>query len=247
MSITEATTSLDTAWTEQSTITFTTGKLSTIDDCVDEVESKLGRQTISASSVPTLTSVKRWLARAKLELASVRNFTYARRYVYLSLTAGQYRYSMPADYNGGPVRIQDTTNDRSIQVVESAYYDWKYPDPSEETSDDVRIACIKNMELWVAPPPASTDTFEMTYERSGAEVSADDFSWLPEHERFLCCDFAISEAFESVHDFDKATYFRQKWETGIGKVVRSDGRRKWHKQQRALNVFEEARLKGYQS
>lgn len=243
MGITDSGTPITTAWTEQTTAAFTTGVLSTITTCVTEVEAKLKRGTLSATTAPTLTQVNNWLKRAKLELMEDRSYTFTRKYAYADLTAGTYRYSLPPDFNGGEVKVRDITNNAAIPVWLPAHFDTSYPDPSEETNGPVSIACIKNMELWVVPPPSSSDRIELEYSRSGGETTADDFSYLPELERFRCCDFALSHAFESLHQYDVADRFRQYWELGLQKARQADGRRKWGGRQLcALNVWQHASM-----
>ena len=247
MSITDSTTTLDTAWTEQSVVAFSSGVLSTIATCVSEVGSKLKRGTLSASTSPTLTQVQNWLKRAKLELMEFKDYTFARKYAYVDMVAGQYRYSLPDDFNGGNVRLRDTTNDRTIQIWIPEWFDKKYPDVSEFSSNLVEVACIKNMELWVYPPPSGSDRFELEYSRSGAETTADDFSFIPELERFRCCDFALSHAFESLHMFDVADRFKQYWDIGLAKSVKADNRRKrGGRRMCAINVFQEAAALSFQ-
>ena len=97
MTITDSSTSLDTAYTEQSIVAFTTGVLSDVDACVSEVEARLQRGTLGTSTVPTTTQVKNWLTRAKLELAEVRGFTWRRKYATATTVAGTYRYAMPQE------------------------------------------------------------------------------------------------------------------------------------------------------
>jgi len=243
MSITDSTTTLDTAWTEQSIAQFTSGVLSTMATCVTEVEGKLKRGTLSTSTAPTLAQVQNWLKRAKLELFEFKDYSFSRKYAYADLTAGTYRYSLPGDFGGGQVRLRDTTNDRAIPLIWPERFDALYPDPSEETSNEVKVATIKNLELWLAPAPDSSDRVELEYARSGAETTADDFSFLPELERFRCCDFAISHAFESLHMFDVADRFRQYWELGLQKSHKADNRRKQAGRRKcAINVFQEAAL-----
>jgi hypothetical protein len=247
MSITDATTSLDTAWTEASTVTFASGVLDTMAACVTEVESKIKRGTLSASTDPTLTQVQNWLKRAKMELAEAKGFTFNRKYAAVSLTADTYRYSMPPDYNGGAIALRDMTNDRHITIWPENWYNKKFPDPSEETSGEVMVACVKNMELWVVPPPDGADSLELEYDRSGAETTSDDFTWLPEIERFRCCDYAISEAFLSIHMWEQAQLYTQRWISALGKAIRADGKRKWQgKRYQAINVFQEFNAKNYQ-
>ncbi len=96
------------------------------------------------------------------------------------------------------------------------------------------------MELWLGPAPDSADSIELEYDRSGAETTSDDFSWLPEIERFRCCDFAASETFLSLHMWEQAQLYTQRWNQAIGKAVRVDGKRKWKgKRFQAINVFQE--------
>jgi hypothetical protein len=248
MGITDATTSLTATWTEQATVTFNSGTLSSITDCVTEVESKLQRGTLSASSSPTSTQVQQWLIRAKQELAETKGYTWKRRYASVSTVAGTYKYALPPDFNGGRVALKDTTNDRYITLWDAFYFDAKFPDPSEEDNDEPTVGCVKNFELWLAAPPNGVYTLELEYDRSGADNTTTDFSWLPEIERFRCCDYAIAESFESLHMFNIADRYMQKWNMGIGKARRADGKRRWKSMNfQAISFEQEYALKNYQS
>ena len=240
--ITDTTTTVDTAWVENDLFlpTFTAGYLSTQSACVDEVGAKLQRGALSATSTPTDTQVKGWLMRAKLKLMQVRDFSFARKFAYVSTAAAQYRYGMPPDYQGGEVSIRDMTNNYELRVWPRAWYDKAYPDPSEETNYYPRIACVKGMELWLVPPPSGVYTLQMDYSRSGAETTAGDFSWIPEYERWLCCDFATGQSFESLHMWQEADRYLARWEDELKYSVRADGRRKWKvEQMQVINVFQE--------
>jgi hypothetical protein len=224
--ITDSSTTIGTSWTENTLGFFTTGDLSNIAACVTEVESKLKRGTIGTGSTPTTTQIEYWLKRKKMEIAEAFGFSYVRKYAYVTLVAAQYRYSLPPDFDGGKISLVDTTNNRSIRFIDSSLYDQMLPDPSEETSGEVTTACIKNMELWLAPPPAGTYTLQLEYQRSGAETTDDDFSWLPALMRYRCCDGAVAEAFESLHMWEEANLFHGKFEMGMKKAKRADSRRK---------------------
>ena len=263
MTLTEASANLDTAHVELGVVGYTSGTLADEDACVNEVESKLKRGTLSASSKPSLSEVKNWLARAKQELSETRSFTWRRRYTTLDLTAGTYRYSLPPDFGGGSMNIRDKTNDNKINLVKASVFDSAYPDPSEVDSGEILVGCVKGMELWVIPAPSGNDTLELEYKRTGDDAqlaaasssgeilgvdgtaildtdgdallevggssssAAGDFSWLPEIERFRCCDFALWKSFESLGNEIASQFYRQKWNGGLKKSVRSDGKRKW--------------------
>ena len=94
-------------WLEKPTVIFTAGTLSSIDDCVTEVESMIKRGTLSTTTTPSTTQVKRWLIRAKQELAEIKNFTWTRRYSYVTTTVSVWRYGLPSDYHGGDVYLRD--------------------------------------------------------------------------------------------------------------------------------------------
>jgi hypothetical protein len=239
---------LSTTWTEQSIVAFTSGVLSSLADCVAEVESKIKRGTLTASTFPKLAEVEGWLKRGKMELAEAKGFTFDRKYAAVTLVADQYRYALPPDYNGNPMSLRDTTNNRPITIWPEDLYNKFFPDPSAETSGEVMVACIKNMELWVSPPPKSTDSLELEYDRSGAETTADDFTWLPEIERFRVCDFAVSESFLSLHMWEQAQLYTGRWNAALGKAMRADSKRKWKgKQYQAINVFQDFAAKNNQS
>lgn len=227
MSITDATTSVTTAWTEAAVVDFTAATLSNEAACVTEVESKLRVGTLAATTRPTDTEVKRWLGRAKQELAEVKNFTWRRKYASASTAAGTYRYGLPPDFGGGRVSLKDTTNDRYVNLIDEYLFDRRYPDVSAEDNDIPLWGCIKNMELWLSPPPAGVYTLELEYDRSGAETTASDFTFLPEIDRYRCCDFALYESFLSLHNWQAAAEYKTKWEQAIGKAIRADGKRRW--------------------
>lgn len=239
MSIVVASAALDTTWSEFGAVGFTCSTLATVSDCITEVESKLKRGTLSTTTTPSTNQVLTWLIRAKEELAEVRQFSWRRRYATATLTAGTFRYSLPPDYGGGYVKLRDMTNDHTINLISNHQFDILFPDVSEQTSGQVVVGTIKNMELWLSPPPNGSDVFELEYERTGDDVTATDFSWLPEIERFRCCDFATGEAFGSLNDYDRAQFFYNRWEKGLMKAIRSDGKKRWSQMgYRARSVFQ---------
>lgn len=221
--------SLSTTWTENSTVAFTAGTLSTITDCVTEVEDKLKRGTLSTTSSPTSTAVQRWLIRAKEELCEDKHYTWTRRYSYADTTAGTHRYALPADYNGGQCTLRDLTNNYLVEIWPSYQFDLRFPDMSEEDSDEPLIACIKDRELWIGPPAGGVYRLEFEYARSGDDSTTTDFSYLPELARFWCCDYALYESFESLHMFEQAKWYRAKWEANVTKAKKGDARKKWAK------------------
>ena len=247
MAITDATTSLALTWTESSTVSFNANTLADIDSCVSEVESRMKRGTLSGTSSPTLTQVKNWLIFAKQELSAKKGFTFKRRYASVSTTAATYRYALPPDFNGGRVALKDTTNNRYLTPWPPDQFDMKYPDVSEEENYEPIVFTIKNLELWLAPPPNGTYTLEIEYDRSGADNTANDFSWLPELERFRCCDYAAFRGFMSLHMFEVANMYQSLWRQSVGDAVREDGKRKWKQMSyRAIGWMQAHNLKNYQ-
>lgn len=247
MSITNATTSLNTAWVENAIVEFNYGPLGNVNNCITEVESKLKRGTLTETSVPTRTEVKRWLSRSKQELAETKNYSWRRRYAYASTVAGTYVYALPPDFNGGMVALRDTTNDRPIQIWPEYQYDIKFPDPSAEDRGDEFIATVKNMTLWLCPPPDGVYQLEIEYDRSGADNTTTDFTYLPEIERFRCCDFAVAESFLSLHMFQEAAVYQQKWEAGVGKARRADGKRRWRSMKyQAISMMQDFNARNHQ-
>lgn len=240
--ITDSTTTIDTDWTEYSKPipAFTAGILATQSACVEEVEGKLQRGTLGATSVPTDTQVKNWLMRAKLKLMQVRDFSFARKFAYVALQATQSQIVLPPDYQGGEVTLTDMSNNLTLRQWPLAWYRKRYPDPSDLENGKPLIFAINNQEMWIAPPTDAAITVRLEYSRSGAETTAGDFSWLPEYERFLCCDFAVAEAFESIHMWEEADRYRSRWNEELKFSVRADGRRKWKQEQmQVINIFQE--------
>ena len=239
MSLTVASAALDTAWLEFGAVELTAGTLNTISACIDHVGVKLNRGAITATTTPSDAQINEWLIRAKQELVETKNFTFKRRYVTTTLTAGSYRYALPPDYAGGEISLRDMTNDRKIGVTSNHQFDVIYPDPSAiAISGGSTIATIKNNELWLMPPPGA-EVVELSYLRSGDDITAQDISWLPELQRFQCCDFAIGESFMALEQFDKAQFYISRWEVGLKKLTKGDGRKKWATSgYRARSVFQ---------
>jgi hypothetical protein len=242
MSITPSSTSLGTAWTEQTLGgQFTAGTLAAIANLVAEVEARLQRGTLGAATVPTETQVQNWLVSAKQELAESKGYTFARRYAYCTVVAGTYRYGMPPDYNGGPISVKNTTSSsvsRPIDIWPEHAFNLRYPRPADESNDEPMIGCIKNMELWLIPPPDYAYTLEMEYQRSGADGTATEFDWLPEIERWRCCDFATYRAFAMLQQWQAAQLYRQEWQVAVAKSKKADAKRKWVGDAQALSVFQ---------
>lgn len=248
MAITDRTKKLDKAWAEFEVVAFTAGSIPDIDAAVTEVEAKLKRGTLSGTSSPTLASVKKWISRAKQELLQVKSFTFSRRYAYATINTDEYRIALPPDYNGGSFVVRDQENDRTIKVLPKDKFDLKYPDVDEEDNDEPMYCCIKNRELWICPPTNADIKVELEYDRSGEDNIATDLSFLPEIERFRCCDYAIYEAAESLEDWEKAKWYRSKWGDGLGRSVKANARRRWSNMgYRAISMFEEAGVRGHQN
>ena len=227
MSITDATTNLSTTWTEQTTVAFTAGSLATVHECVEEVESKLQRGNLSTKSVPSINEVVRWLIRAKQELCEVKSFSWSRRYAYADTAAGTWRYALPPDYLGGDISLRDLTNDKTIPIWPQIAFDNEFPDPAGSTSDEPEVACIKGNELWLDVPAKAVYRYELNYNRSGDDNTSDDFSYLPQLDRFRCCDFAAYQSFAALRDYQAASIYKNDWNEDIVKARRSDGRKKW--------------------
>jgi hypothetical protein len=218
---------VDTTVTAITSVTLTAGTLSDIDACVVEVGDKLSRGTLSSTTTPTSSQVQRWLIRAKEELCEVFGFHWARSYGYFTTVAADYIYGLGGAYEIHSLR--DTTNDKLIRLVTRHQFDTKYPDPSAETSDKPALACLKGYELWFIPPPDGAYKIEVEYSREGHDSTTTDISYIPEVARFRMCDFALAEAYEYLDNFDRAAYWRQKWDVGVAKHRRASGRKKWAK------------------
>ena len=247
MSITDNTGNVSTTWTEQTTVAFNSGTLAVMGACVTEVESKLRRGTLTNLTTPTVTEVERWIIRAKQELMEIKNYTFRRRYAYTSTVSGTYRYALPPDYDGGRLAVRDTSNKRLIPVWVEHWFNLRYPSPADEATNMPLAATVKNMELWLMPPPDSAYTIELEYDRSGADNTATDMSYLPEVERFRCCDFAVYQAFKSLHMWAEATTYKQDWMEGLTKARRADAKRRWKTMRfQAMSIFQEHATAGHQ-
>jgi len=247
MSITKATSNVSTSWTEQNPVAFAAGTLGNMGLCEQEVQTKLKRGTINHNSTPTAMEVRQWLIYGKQQLCEEFGFTWKMRYAYMDTSDGVYRNAMPPDYAGGKVRVRDMTNDRQLTSFSPSDYDLKWPDPSEEGTNKPEIFTVKRMELWLMPPPPASTRLEIEYERSGDDGTPMDVDYLPELMRFKICNFAIYQAFASLHMWQEAQLYKAEWEMGIQKSKRADSRKKWATAVRAKMWMEEYAAKFNQS
>lgn len=225
MSIVAASGVLSIEWSEFSVVAYPASQLGDMSAMIDEVAVMvMPGKTISSTTRPSDANVARWILRAKQELAEIRQFEWRRRHVTATLTSG-YRFSLPPDYGGGYVKIRNTTTGKALTLVSNNLFDRRFPDPSQIGSTGVKLGTIKNMELWVYPP-AGGDVLEMEYDRTGDDITS-DVSWLPEIERFRCCDFATHKAFYSLHQYEEGDRYFNLWQTGLRKASNADGKRKW--------------------
>ena len=218
---------LSTTWTEKDVVEFTAGTLNTITDCTTEVESKLKRGTLSGTTTPTTTQVQNWLIRGKEELAEIKNFTWTRKFAYADTASGTAIYALPADYHGGEVFLRDVTSDKTIPIWPEIGFNAEYPDPVGNTNDEPDVACIRGRELWLNCPANGVYRYELEYNRTGDDSTATDFSYIPEIDRFRICDFAVMEAFLSLHQWDAAKIYADKWGFNMQKAKAADGKQKW--------------------
>lgn len=236
---------LTTTWTEQSVVGFNAGTLADIDGCVGYVESKLKRGTLGATTTPTSTEVQTEIIRAKEELCEMFGFTWQRKFAYAACVADTSIYAMPLDYNGGPVSLRDTTNNRKLRYVVPGIFDLKWPDMSGESSNKLEIFTIKDRELWIGPPAASTYQIELEFSRSGDDSTATDVSYIPELLRFRICDYAISQSFKILHMWNEAKLYEDAWNTGLLKIKRGDRRKKWAANNYQALSWQQAYAAGY--
>ena len=221
--------------------------MNTVTQMLTEVEGKLKRGTLSATSSPTSTQVQTWLIRAKEELMQTKSYTFARRYASATISADAYRAALPPDYNGGQMSVRDQTNNRNITIWPPDRFFLKFPDVDEESSNEPLCCCIRNRELFFAPPTHQDITVEINYDRSGDDNTATDFSFLPEIERFYCCDFALGEACEMLQDWQRMKMYREKWLFNLGFSRKADARRRWKDYgYRCISMFEESATRSHQ-
>jgi hypothetical protein len=220
-------TALTTSWTEQSVVAFTVGTLASITQMTTEVESKLRRGTLGASSTPTSTQVQNWLIRGKEELAEIKNFTWTRKYAYADTVASTFRYALPADYHGGDVYLRDITNDKMIPIWPEIAFNNSFPDPAGNTNAEPDVCSIRGRELWLNCPANAVYRYELEYNRTGDDATATDVTWIPEIDRWRICDFAVYQSFLSLHQWEAANLYKQEWMMDLTKARSADGKQKW--------------------
>ena len=230
MVITAASAALTTTWVEFGLISTPASTLVSLSTMIDAVAVKLNRDaTLTATTTPSDQNVADWIDRGAEEICEEMQFDFRRRYMTMTLTAGTFRYSLPNDYAGGKLTIRNLNGDgRFVNTVDDDVFDKFYPDLAAVTNGDLMIATVKNKELWFAPPPGGAYVIEIEYQRSG-EGSAGTYTWVPEPILWKIVDFAVGEAFESLHEYEQAIYYQGKWAKHLRKARKAEGKRRWSK------------------
>ena len=226
MTIASATSTIDLTWQEVDIVDFTAGTLADMDALKSEVERKLQRGTLSSTSTPTTSEVQTWLVRATEETMEAYQFNFTRRYAYASCVAGTYRYALPPDFGGGSTILRDVTNNQTLDIVDSRTFDSCYPDVSAYGNANPSVFTIKDRELWIKPPASNTNRLELEY-RSTGEARTTSIVHIPEPFRFKIVDMALIEAWEFLHEFDKASFYQQKVLGKLQQAKRADGKQRW--------------------
>jgi hypothetical protein len=86
------------------------------------------------------------------------------------------------------------------------------------------------MELWFSCPLDAAYKYELDYARTGDDQTATDMSYLPEMQRFGCCDWATYRAFTMLKEFDSAQVYKGDWGESIAEAKRSDAKHRWASQ-----------------
>jgi len=226
MTIASATTTTELVWQEVDVVSFTEGTLADMDALKAEVAVKLQRGTLTNTTTPTTSEVQTWLVRSIEETMEAFDFNFSRRYAYAACVAGTYRYALPPDFGGGSTTLRDTTNNKTLTYVDNFTFDRAFPDVSDYGNAYPSNWTIKDRELWIQPPASGTNQLELEY-RSTGEARATVITHIPEPFRFKIIDGALAEAWEHLHEFEKAQYYKQKHMGGLQQAKRADGKQKW--------------------
>lgn len=226
MTIASATTTIDLAWQEVDIVDFTAGTLADMDALKSEVERKLQRGTLSNTTTPTTSEVQNWLIRSIEETMEAHDFNFTRRYAYAACVAGTYRYALPPDFGGGTTIVRDVTNNVTLTYADNRTFDGSYPDVSNYGNANPSVFTIKDRELWICPPASNTNRLELEY-RSTGEARTTSIVHIPEPFRFKIVDMAMIEAWEFLHEWEKAAFYQQKVMGKLQQAKRADGKQKW--------------------
>ena len=214
-------------WTGRDALAFTAGTLSTITNCVSQVEQVLHRGTLSGSTTPSSTQVQGYLIFAKQELCEEFGFTWKRKFSYAAPAAGEWQLGLPADFGGGAYVLRDITSNKRLSFVEGVTFDSLYPDVAGSSQAPPEYYTIKDRELWLHAPANGTYTLELEYQRTGDDSTATDVSYLPEIFRYKICTYAIYKAFILLQDYNAANIHKSEWEMGLRRSRKGDGKKKW--------------------
>ena len=220
---------ISTTWAQRDYVAFLTGTLSTISSCIDFVQGDIHRGTLSSSTNPTLTRVTEFLTHAKQKLAAKYGFSWRRKYVYATTSAGNWQLALPADYGGGVVTVRDVTDNSGDKLgyIPNATFDSMHPNPSGASSGEPEEYTIKDRELWLSRPADGSYTLELEYPRVGDDSTTTDVSWLPQIARFQICNYAIYRSFLLLQQWDAAQAYKAEWMEDIYDAKKTGGRQKW--------------------
>lgn len=214
-------------WAGRDALAFTAGTLSTITNCISQVEQVLHRGTLSGSTTPTSAQVQSYLIFAKQELCEEFGFTWLRKYSYASPAAGEWQLGLPSDFGGSAYILRDITSNKRLSFVDPVTFDTLYPDVAGSSQEPIKYFTVKDRELWLHAPSNGTYTLELEYQRTGDDSTATDVSYLPEIFRYKICTYAIYKSFIMLQQWDAANIHKSEWESGLRRSRKGDGKKKW--------------------
>ena len=211
-------------------MSFNAGTLSNIDACATQVQGNLNRGTLTELSKPKLSEVKNWIIRAKQELAEQHGFNWRSVFSYMDTSSSGYRYDLPPDFGEGGHVIRDTTQDIRLVYIDPVAFDSIFVDPAGDSSAAPEYYTIKGHEIWLGQPASGTYRLEMQYDRTGADASTEDISYLPELMRFRVCDYATYRGFIALENWNAAQMYKEEWKVSSITSKKRDTKSKWKAQ-----------------
>jgi len=221
-------TAITTTWTQRDTVSFTAGTITSISDCVTQVQNALHRGPLSSSTTPTSTQVQQFLIRGKQKLIEKFGFSWRRKYVYASTAAGTWQYALPADFGGGATVLREiTSSDSVLTFYDVNTFPHLFPDVAGSDNAIPSGYTIKDRELWLSSPADGTYTLELEYPRTGDDSTASDVSYLPEIARFKICDYALYRSYLLLQNWEMAQIYKAEWQSEINDAKEDESHRKW--------------------
>jgi len=196
-------------------------------EILSKVESEFNR--------PDLVSMTQgWVEDAYRDVMSREKFSWLTATTARNCAAGEYRYSLPIDFNWllDLVFTNGTTDSWRLKLYSPVEFDTLHPNVLEDSADKPEECCItpgidpnyagyNELLVWPAPD-VDTYMFTLRYEVNTPTLSGTLIPIIPTKYHAVIVFGSLKRAFARVREYEAAMYWEKQYESMIANMIVDD-------------------------